>query len=278
MKETNHTMRMKTFTRALAAALLLLAALVAPVSAQTALNETTLSAAVTDAGAGVIYVASATGFSAGRVVYVDREAMTVISVNSTAIRVVRGALNTAASTHGSGVLVYVGPAVAFVSKDLYGSCTPTAQRYTPSINPGTGGIFSCPTSVSKWVNLRDRVAVTCRALLIADMIDQSCFIADRQYLVTKITYIHTTPESAGTLTVIPRRQQSTEAAASGDALATAINAVAAGTAAQTLVTATLTTTSTLLILEAGDRLGLDFTDDTAGELAGVTVTFYLIPL
>ena len=62
------------------------------------------------------------------------------------------------------------------------------------------------------------------------------------------------------------------------ALATAINAVTSGTAAQTVATATLTSTEANLIVNTGDRLGLDYTDDTAGELAGVTVTFFLYPL
>jgi len=269
---------MKKFTTQALGAILLALLIVSPVSAQTSLDETTLSVAVTSAGASTIQVASATGFTAGQIAYVDREAMTVLSANSTVIRVARGALGTVATTHGAGVIAYAGPAIAFVDYDPAGSCTPTAQRYTPNINAKTGGIFSCPTSVAKWVNLRDRVAVTCRALLIADMIDQSCFIADRQYLITKIQEVHTTAESAGTLTLILRRQQGTEASASGDALITALDMVGAGAVAQTLKTATLTTTSTLLILEAGNRIGLDFTDDVAGELAGVLVTVYLIPL
>jgi hypothetical protein len=39
----------------------------------------------------------------------------------------------------------------------------------------------------------------------------------------------------------------------------------------------LTATQSLLILAAGDRLGIDFTDDVAGELAGTLVTFTLVP-
>ena len=62
------------------------------------------------------------------------------------------------------------------------------------------------------------------------------------------------------------------------ALATAINSVAGTTPAETVVTATLTTSEALLILETGNRLGLDFTDDVPGELLGVVVTFYLYPL
>jgi hypothetical protein len=269
---------MKTFTNWVLALLLGFCA-VAPAAAQTALNETTVATLMTATQSNIV-LASATGIADNYVIYVDKEAMIVSSSWSSGVTVpvIRGALGTVATSHAVGVLVYIGPPVAFIGADRAGQCTSTNERYLPQINLVNGSIWDCSSTVEKWVNLRERIAVTCRALLIADMIDQSCFIADRQYLVTKITYIHTTPESAGTLTVIPRRQQSTEAAASGDALATAINAVAAGTAAQTLVTATLTSSEALLILEAGDRLGLDFTDDSAGELAGVTVTFYLIPL
>lgn len=271
-------MTFKTLTRAAAALVLVLLSFAVPVAAQTALSETTIAVAVSSTSQRVISVASATGISVGVGLYVDREYMTVTAVSGTNISVIRG-VNGVNSTHAAGVLVYAGPAIAFRQSDPAGSCTATAERYLPQINPGNGAIWDCPSAVGKWVNLRNRIAVTCRALLVADQIDQSCFIADRQYLLVKIQEIHTTAESAGTLTLILRRQQGTEAPASGDALtASAVDMVGAGAVAQTLKTPTLTATASLLILEAGNRLGLDYTDDVAGELAGVVVTFWLIPL
>lgn len=119
-----------------------------------------------------------------------------------------------------------------------------------------------------------QVKVTCTVLEVAGMVDQSCFIADKIYTVAQITVIFTVSEGSGTLTLIPRKQEGVEAAASGQALATAMDMT--GTA-ETLITATLTGTGADLILAVGDRLGLDFTDDTAGVLAGLVVTFTLNP-
>lgn len=254
----------------------LVAALSFPVStqAQTALNETTLSAAVT-AGQNFVTVASATGAVAGGGLYVDREYMTIGSgyTSGTRIPVVRAG---AAVSHAASVPVYIAPAVAFVNRDYDGSCVAAEQDYLPRVNVSNGNIWDCNSAVEKWVNLRELTVVTCRSLLAADQIDQSCFTANRPYLVYRVNEIHTTAEAtAGTLTLQGRRQQGTEAVASGDALfASTLNMK--GTA-QTLQTATLSATEADLILMTGDRLGLDFSA-SATELAGVTVTFYLYPL
>lgn len=262
-----------------ALALALVAALFLPVSssAQTALSETTLSTAVT-AQQSFVVVASATGAVAGGGLYVDREFMTIADtyVSGTRIPVIRRG---ASVSHAASVPVYLGAAAAFVSRDYDGSCTAANEEYLPRVNTVNGNIWDCNSAVEKWVNLRDLVAVTCRTLLAADAIDQSCFTANRPYLVYRINEVHTTAESAGTLTLQVRRQQGTEAPASGDALtAAAIDMVGAGAVAQTVKTPALTATEALLILATGDRIGLDFTDDVAGELAGVTVTVYLYPL
>lgn len=268
---------MKTFYRILSALLLSLA-LTVPAAAQTSIDTTTVSTLMT-ASQNYVVLASATGVEVGGGIYIDREYMTVASswVSGTRVPVIRGVAGVNGS-HAVDTPVYVGPAKAFQRTDRSGQCVAAEQAYLPWINVVEGGVYHCSSTVEKWVNLRDRIAVTCRALLIADMIDQSCFQADRPYLVVGIVEVHTTAESAGTLTLIPRRQQSTEAVASGDALATAIDMVGAGAVAQTVKTATLTSSEAFLILATGDRLGLDFTDDVAGELAGVTVTFYLVAM
>lgn len=109
--------------------------------------------------------------------------------------------------------------------------------------------------------------------LAADMVDKSFFIAPFPVKVERIDYVATTPESAGTLTLRVTRCQGTEAPASGDLLTNAaLNMVGAALVTQTVYTATLTATTANLTLATGDRLALDFTDDTAGELAGLVVT------
>lgn len=254
----------------------LLAALVLPVSvsAQTSLSETTLSAAVT-ASQNFITVASATGAVAGGGIYVDREFMVIGDgyVSGTRIPVQRRG---PAVSHGASVPVYIGPAAAFVSSNRDGSCVAAAEPYTPVINTVTGDIWECNSAVEKWVNLRDLVVVTCRALLAADQIDQSCFTANRPYLVYRVNEVHTTAEStAATLTLTLRKQTGTQAVGSGTALQSGtINLK--GTA-QTVQTGTMTATEADLILATGDRLGLDYST-TATELAGTTVTIWLYPL
>jgi hypothetical protein len=135
------------------------------------------------------------------------------------------------------------------------------------------GLAQCDGTVYR--TLADRYYVRHTCLLVADMIDQNIFVADRALKVKSIEYVATTPESAGTLTMIVRRCQGTEAPASGDALMTAANMVGAALVTQTVYTATLTSTEAHLTLADGDRLAIDFTDDSAGELAGVCVTVVL---
>jgi hypothetical protein len=209
----------------------------------------------------------------------DREAMLVTTKASTSIGVQRGYHGTAARNHGSGVTVYAGDASEFASSEVTtgASCTATAELSTPRIVLPTGNLYKCNGGV--WEQLGaggNAVFVSCRALLVADMVDQSCFIADRDYVVAGISEVHKTKEAGGTLTLIPRKNTGTQAPASGAALATALDMAAAATD-ETVRAATLTTTAADLVVASGNRLSLDFTDDTAGELAGVTVTFKLIP-
>ncbi len=245
-------------------------------TAQTALSETTLSAAVTSSQS-FVQVASATGAVAGGGLYVDREFMTIAAsyTSGTTIPVIRRGR---AVTHAASVPVYIGAAGGFVSRDYDGSCTAANEDYLPRVNITNGNVWDCNSAVKKWVNVRALEIVTCRALLVADQIDQTCFTAARPYLVYRINYAATTAEAGGTLTIQPKKQVGTQAPASGTSLATALNAVAAGTAAETVATLTLTTTEADLILATGNRIGLDYQSDTAGELAGVTFTIYLIPL
>jgi hypothetical protein len=273
---------MRTLTRLLLAVALVVApALWSPpaASAQTTVTQTTLSAAV-NASIQTLNVASGTGFDVGDVVVIDREAMRVTSVSGTTIGVRRGTDGTAPGAHGTLAEVYVGAPDNFYQTEVApgATCTSTNERYLPRVVLPTGNVYNCVGSL--WQRIGGDVGavyVTCRALLVADQIDQSCFIADRDYIVANITEVHTTAESGGTLGLLVTRQQGTEAPASGDALVSSIDMVGAGAVAQTVKTATLTTTAADRILDAGDRIGLDFTGDTAGELAGVLVTITLVP-
>ncbi len=120
-----------------------------------------------------------------------------------------------------------------------------------------------------------QIVVTCTVLEVAGMLDQSCFIADKIYTVTAISQIHTIKETATALTIMPTKQEGTEAPASGqDLLSTGFNALST---AQTIQNGALTSTGADLILAVGDRLGLDFTTGATGELQGVVVSFTLVP-
>lgn len=115
--------------------------------------------------------------------------------------------------------------------------------------------------------------VSFRAVAVADMVDGIAFIADRGYTVTRIDQIHITPETAGTVDIMPRKCEGVEAPASGQAL---LSAAFDGTAtAETVQNGSLTSTGADLIMVAGDRLCVDYSGDTAGELVGVTITFSL---
>ncbi|MCL5743269.1 MAG: hypothetical protein M1541_04960 [Acidobacteria bacterium] len=138
------------------------------VPVQAAWTTTTLSAAVTSAGASDIIVANATNIAAPSnpvaynpgtpsgsgitVLYVDREAMRVNAVNGTYIKVSRGYMGTKATAHASGATVYVGPAPYFLLSEPAGSCTLTALPVQPSIVPSTGNFFYCVDSVWKLGN------------------------------------------------------------------------------------------------------------------------------
>lgn len=249
-----------------------------PLYAQTALNTTTLAAAVA-IGDQQVRLTSTSTVAANDVLYVDQEAMQVRSVNSPYVQVSRGIDGTGAVAHNTLGLVYTGPRIRFAQpRPRRGSCTRTSETYLPRVVPSVGEIWDCPAAAGVWTMLSGNVpamVVECRAGLVTAMIDQSCFIADRPYYVSKITYVSTVVEAGGTLTIIPRKQTGTQAVASGTALATALSGVS--TVAQTVTPFVLTATTSALILNTGDRLGLDFTDDVAGELAGVVVAFTLIP-
>ena len=144
--------------KALALAVIIaLAALIVPLSAQTAVSTTTLGAATTATGE-TITVASTTGMTAGgpatgvavtnsggaTFLFVDLEQMRVMRViSSTQVQVQRGLAGFPA-VHASGATVYFGPGTAYKSVDPpIGTCTPTGWAYSPWINVANGNMSVC---------------------------------------------------------------------------------------------------------------------------------------
>lgn len=117
---------------------------------QATTTTTTLSAAVTQVATSVT-VASATGISASgnplnatnTVLFVDKEAMNVLSVSGTVITVQRGSNGTPQTTHASGALVWVGPPSYYFFGDPSGSCTANQNLNLPRVAQSTGKIWDC---------------------------------------------------------------------------------------------------------------------------------------
>ncbi len=140
--------------------LLLLLGLPVLALAQTnTLTTTTLSAAIAQPSGStpptqIITVASATGINApsvfngtaGSMLYVDREAMQVVSILGTAITVQRGQRGTKAVGHVSGAYVWIGNPQWFQVSDPLGTCSVGAQYASPWVNAITGGIWLCSGS------------------------------------------------------------------------------------------------------------------------------------
>jgi len=167
----------------IASLLVLLAGLAGACFGQTALVQTTLSGAVTGpafySGSSptiqtYVCLASVTGISAPilpgtpvSVIYVDREAMGVWTVNTSSgcLTVSRGYLGTQASPHISGTMVLVAPQYqttigaganpvpnGFFQQDpAYGStCTAGATPTTPWVNVLTGAQWVCSAQTGTW--------------------------------------------------------------------------------------------------------------------------------
>lgn len=127
-------------------ALVAVLAFVSPVSAQTALTQTTLSSAITSASSRTVVVASATSIAAGTELFVDHEAMIVTAVSSTTLTVTRGADGTLAATHASGAIVFAsisGTSTGFGFRTPSGSCTATDEPVLPIVSVGAGAIYHC---------------------------------------------------------------------------------------------------------------------------------------
>lgn len=121
---------------------------------QTALTQTTLSAAVGSATRS-IPLTSATGVTANQtLLYIDQEALFVTATSGTLATVgPRGSSGTKAFAHASGAMVLLGPPPAFISYQPAGSCTNGQGLflYSPVVNINTGDQWLCSTVTGKIV-------------------------------------------------------------------------------------------------------------------------------
>jgi hypothetical protein len=131
------------FKFSLAVLLVLLSSV--PAFAQATLRATNFSTAVT-ASVNKVVVASASGIAAGDILFVEREAMKVLSIDSTTLTVRRG-YESPAAAHSTSVTVYVDDPKYFSVVDKSGSCTSTSEVVLPVINIRNGKSFECISSV-----------------------------------------------------------------------------------------------------------------------------------
>jgi hypothetical protein len=147
---------MKTTLRTFTLAALLLTVFAGLASGQTALSSTTLSADVL-AGDLQITVASASGMTAygptgyNTMLYIDKEAMELVSIAGTQLTVRRSRAGSKLSAHNSAAVVWFGTPAQFAAADPAGACAVTASLIQPRIVPRTGNAWYCMDSL--WVQV-----------------------------------------------------------------------------------------------------------------------------
>jgi hypothetical protein len=125
---------------------------VAPAFAQTTLNSTTLSAAMTAGSAGALTIPSLTSTSTiavGDYLVIDGEFMRVLSLSPTRVR--RGVFGVA-FPHANGSVVWTGVRSRFYDNEPVGSCTATAELYLPHISFPSANVYDCIGS--EWTLLK----------------------------------------------------------------------------------------------------------------------------
>jgi len=131
--------------------LLAVFALAIPAGAQTAVTQTTLNGAVA-VGDQSLTLTSATGVVAGSQLFVDREAIQVVSISGTLAQVRRGADGTTAGAHATLSIIYAGPTAGVIgtpyvaSDPALGTCVASTEVYTLRINVRNGFVWKCITS------------------------------------------------------------------------------------------------------------------------------------
>lgn len=130
---------------------LIAAGAVLPASAQVySLTQTSLSSAIT-AGSQAVVVASSTNITPGTMLFVDSEAMLVLSQSGTALTVARGLDTTKAVGHASAAMVLAGSPDWFSDNDPTGGCTASMTKTAPHVNVITGREWLCSTVTGTWV-------------------------------------------------------------------------------------------------------------------------------
>lgn len=132
--------------------------LTATAHAQTTMNSTTTSAAVTSKTAQVIPLTTAASINAKDLLVWDNEVDEVQSCNTTnnTCLVTRGRNATYAGIHASGSVVWTGPPKAFYKDYVVGACTSANEPYLPHIvlpdgNAPYNGIAIYDCLNSEWV-------------------------------------------------------------------------------------------------------------------------------
>jgi hypothetical protein len=137
-------------------------------NAQTALTQTTITAAVNGNGGysglstsvdTTVALNSTTNINAPvngviqTYLYIDRELMGVTAINTTTkiATVNRGMNYTNVAPHVSGTMVLLGPNGAFQAVDPSGNCTAASTLFTPWVNVVTGAQWLCSTVTNTWV-------------------------------------------------------------------------------------------------------------------------------
>ncbi len=275
---------MRSLVARLSLSLMLLATVLVigtPAYAQVTTTSTTLSAAVAKAD-NVINVTSATGFTVGRVVWVNGEGMRISSVTSTVIGVSRGQEGTQSMDHNSGDTAYVGPGEYFLRTPPNGKCTSTAQINLPKplLSGQRVAVYDCLSGIWSQVggNVPGMVTVQYHCEVVASCIDSSMFVATRKYQVVAARFVHGTAAGASANVEIEKLTGTTAAGSGTNILTNNSNAgFDTNATANTVQTATFTSTLANLRLAAGDRLAVDFTG-TNTNTATVIITVDLVPI
>jgi hypothetical protein len=167
-------MNMKTLKAVLFTIAVLLVPSFASAQVGTALTQTTLTATI-GPGLQSFALGSVTGVSGfgpginsptggtvtiGNItnIYIDRELMQVISVNTTAktVFVIRGSGGTQASAHAATGMVLIGPASSFYNYDPEGFCG--------TLPSNQGSVLGNPPIVSPWINTRTGAQWLCSTI------------------------------------------------------------------------------------------------------------------
>jgi hypothetical protein len=121
---------------------------------QATMTQTTITEPVT-ASSGELTVASVTGFTVGNIVFIDKEAMRIVSINSANlnVNVDRGAFGTGAVAHVDNSVAFTGTKASFLNQDPSGACTRSQIVALPTAALATGRMWDCDAVIG-WYQTR----------------------------------------------------------------------------------------------------------------------------